>query len=154
MYKKGVKMVRKISYKDIKNIVDIISTYHKETNNTKIKESDIVKTINQLLDSGNNLYVGVDSSDNVVAFINFHLCYFPLIGGKEYYISELFVSSSHRGMNFGSELLEFVIEKAKLDGCKRILLNNAKTSKAFERSFYAKHGFMARDFMANFIMEL
>ncbi len=147
-------MVRKINYKDINNIVSIISTYHKETNNTKIKEIDIIKTVNQLLDHGNNLYVGVDSSDSVVAFVNFHECFFPLIGGKEYYISELFVSSKHRGMNFGSELLEFVIEKAKVEGCRRILLNNAKTSKAFERSFYAKHGFMARDFMANFIMEL
>lgn len=148
-------MIRKVTYGDTEGVVEIIKDYLTSVKKiTNEKEEEILHYILKMIGKENNLYVKVGDKGKVEGYINYHICDFPLVGGREIYISELFVSSSIRGKKVGSDLLEYVIEKAKLEGIKRILLNNSKNSESFARNFYSKHGFQAREFMTNFILEL
>lgn len=89
-----------------------------------------------------------------MGYINMHIIDFPLLSGKKLYISELFVDSKRRTGKLGSQLLDFAKEKAKEFGCNRLMLNNSMESIAYERDFYKKHGFIHRESMANFILEI
>ena len=70
------------------------------------------------------------------------------------YISELFVSASHRGSGVGTSLLASMEEEARKRGAGRLHLENFRTKASYARSFYAKRGWQERDAAASFVLEL
>jgi ribosomal protein S18 acetylase RimI-like enzyme len=91
---------------------------------------------------------------SIIGFCNAHLCHFPLIGGKELYISDLLVKMEQRGMGIGRLLLKAAEEFAIKEKCVRIMLNNGKNTESYIRSFYRKVGFTERGTFANFVKKL
>jgi len=66
----------------------------------------------------------------------------------------LFVAENTRGKNYGTELLDFIIDYGKTNSCIRLMLNNSKDSEAYLRSFYKNKRFVERELMANLILLL
>lgn len=148
-------MIREFKEKDISKINEIILDYLSYNPEYEICKNKILESLENILNNNNRLfYVFTNSEDEAIAYMNLHIIDFPLISGKELYISELFVDSKVRGQNIGSKFIEFAIDKAEKLECKRIMLNNSITSKAYERNFYKKLGFIHRDSMANFILKI
>lgn len=99
------------------------------------------------------IYVAAHES-SLVGYVAVHWIPFPLLGGREGYISDLVVRGDRRGGGVGTRLLAVVEERARELGCRRLMLNNRLTSDAFTSGFYAKQGFAERDTYANFVKTL
>jgi len=96
----------------------------------------------------------INDEDIPLGYINFHILNFPLISGKELYISELMINEHERNKNLGTKLINFAIDKAKELNCERIMLNNSMESISYKRNFYKNLGFAQRDTMANFVLKI
>lgn len=148
-------MIRKVEEKDLIFLAQLILNYRKQVFKENMEEvENILNTFNLAISENDNTYVFVTEDDKAHAYINFNILNFPLIGGKELYISELFVSENSKGKGYGTALLNFAIETGKSLKCKRIMLNNGKETESFLRNFYKNHNFIERENMANFILNL
>lgn len=148
-------MIRKITEKDIPRIKDVILEYLGSHSEYEQNVNGLEQTLKLAAKEKNSfLFVITDKDDNAVGYTNFHLINFPLISGKEIYISELFIAAEGRSQKLGTKLLDFVNEKAKELGCCRIMLNNSITSEAYKKEFYKKYGFIHRETMGNFVMSI
>lgn len=148
-------MIRKIVKKDIPSIKQLIEKYlssHPEYHPNSEKLSSSLETA--ISDDNTNLFVIVNDEDTALGYINFHILNFPLISGKELYVSELFISEEERGKNLGTKLMNFAVTRAKENNCQRIMLNNAMDSVAYKRNFYKNLGFSQRDTMANMVLKI
>jgi len=150
-------IIRDATADDIHYIVEIIAAYKTELKN-KLRDAGIVK-IKQLLSralaqENTLLIVYTDDGEKVSGFLNAHIIDFPLLMGREMYISDMVVSSDARGEKIGTRLIEYIEEYARELGCNRLMLNNAKKSEAYTRGFYPKKGFEERVNFANFIKKL
>ena len=148
--------IRKMQEKDIPFIVDLVFE-HRRTRVPKISlrmKKDISAILwNHLGDMSSFILVGtVDEA--IVGFINFHILDFPMIVGKECYITDLLVSKSKRGEGIGSGLLDEIENFARSRGCTRMILNNGKWSEAYQRGFYRKFGYHERNNVVNFVKSL
>lgn len=147
-------MIRKFTKKDINCVSSLIERYLGVLHDHEYNEEATIKTLDYLSDTDNNLFVILNDEDKVVGYINFHILNFPLISGKELYISELIIDEHERNNNFGTRLISFAIDKAKELDCERIMLNNSMESISYKKNFYKKLGFSQRDTMANFILKI
>ncbi len=103
-------MIRKLSKKDISHVSDMIKTYLEISHEYKeFNEERLLNTLKLVLDEPNNLFVIVNDEDAAIGYINFHILNFPLISGKELYISELIVHEGERSKNLGTKLINFAI---------------------------------------------
>lgn len=114
----------------------------------------ITEQLHILCKSSGSITLVATINNRAIGYINGHLCSFPLIGGVECYITELFIHPDFRGQKIGKKLLDEIERQAKSLGCKRIMLNNAKTSEAYETSFYKKNLLEERTAMANFVKKI
>ncbi|MBN2533060.1 MAG: GNAT family N-acetyltransferase [Spirochaetales bacterium] len=138
---------------DIDSILALIIQYKKEQNfpfNTSYENEIKKQLFIAVKQKQKNTYVCVVQSE-ITGYINMHICPFPMIGGKELYISDLLVKQDMRGNGIGKKLMEKAIEIAQENECTRIMLNNAKESESYRRSFYIKSGFIERPHFANFV---
>lgn len=94
------------------------------------------------------------SGDALVAYIAVHWVPFPLLGGRECYISDLIVHADWRGRGIGNRLIEAVEEQAVRLGCRRLMLHNWIEDESFRRGFYVKAGFQERTIYATFVKAL
>lgn len=148
-------MIRQVKEKDIKNISSLILDYLNSHPEYRPKEEDLRTAIKACAKKEDPmLFVITNDMDTAMGYINLHIIDFPLLSGKELYISELFVDSQRRNEKLGTSLLDFAKEKAKELGCNRLMLNNSMESIAYERDFYKKHGFVHRNTMANFVLNI
>ena len=148
-------MIRKLSKKDISHVSDMIKTYLEISHEYKeFDEERLLNTLKLVLDEPNNLFVIVNDEDAAIGYINFHILNFPLISGKELYISELIVHEGERSKNLGTKLINFAIDRARELSCERVMLNNSMESISYKRNFYKNLGFSQRDTMANFVLKL
>lgn len=142
-------MIRNFEKKDIEGIIEILKDHKKKLNQ---KYDEKTKSLFEM-EEFENLYV-YEKENKVIAYINFHMINFPIIAGKEIYISDLIVDEKNRGFGIGRILLDFVKKYAKVKGVSRIMLNNFTESEAYKRDFYIKNGFSKRDTMSNMIFEI
>lgn len=148
-------MIRKFAKKDIASVSDLIKRYLDVSSDYhEYNEEDTLNALTNVLDEDNNIFVIVDDEDHSVGYINFHILTFPLISGKEFYISELIVHEDEKNKNLGTRLINFAIDRARETGCERIMLNNSMESISYKRNFYKNLGFSQRDTMANFLLKL
>jgi len=146
--------LKNATIKDIQSIYNIVITY-KPYNGSKEKvdQSNLEEVIKKTIESGSEMII-CEVDEKVVGYINAHYCFFPLIKGRECYISDLIVDKNFRGQGIGKALLAEVEERAKENGCKRLNLNNLRNIDSYKRSFYEKLGYTERDLIANFNKEL
>lgn len=148
-------MIRKFTQKDVPVINELIKTYLNISTDYHAYDSEkTIDALNTVVKEENNLYVIINDEDIPLGYINFHILNFPLISGKELYISELMVDEHERSKNLGTKLINFAIDKAKELNCERIMLNNSMESISYKRNFYKNLGFAQRDTMANFVLKI
>lgn len=90
----------------------------------------------------------------VVAYAAVHWVPFPMLGGREGYVSDLIVRADQRGQGLGNRLMDAVEARAREMGCARLMLNNRVAAESFERGFFVKAGFRQRTDFANFVKPL
>lgn len=148
-------MIRKFTQKDIPVISGLIKSYlNISTDYHAFDEGKTIEALNTIVNEENNLYVIINDEDTPLGYINFHILNFPLISGKELYVSELIINESERNKNLGTKLINFAIDKAKELNCERIMLNNSMECISYKRNFYKNLGFAQRDTMANFVLKI
>ncbi len=150
--------IRKASNTDIPQLIQLIIDY-KTSQNLIFNNDQIEKMRSSLKNSVNGniniLIVSLNSKeDSINGYLNMHMIDFPLIQGKELYISDLVIKEEKRGKGHGTELLNYAKNFAQEQNCVRIMLNNFKESQAYIRGFYKKKGFLERENFANFVMIL
>ena len=94
------------------------------------------------------------AEEEVVAYVAVHWVPFPMLGGREAYVSDLLVRADWRGRGLGNRLMEAVEARAREKGCERLMLNNRVAAESFERGFFSKAGFRQRTDFANFVKPL
>jgi GNAT superfamily N-acetyltransferase len=148
--------IRKMEENDIPFIVDMVYEHRKRrvpdiSLNVKHEISDILWNLMGEISS----YTLVGTMNGMIlGFVNFHILEFPLIVGRECYLTDLLVLKSERGQGVGSELLGEVERFAKEKGCSRMMLNNGKWSESYQRGFYKKFGYHDRNNVVNFVKSL
>ena len=140
---------------DIPYLIKIVIEYKKSQN--ILFDSDRIEKLkisleNTIRSDKDILLVNINSeNDTINGFINLHVLDFPLIQGKELYISDLVVKREERGKGKGTALVQYAEKIAEEHDCVRIMLNNFKDSEAYEREFYKKKGFIERKNIANYV---
>lgn len=144
--------LRKPEAGDIPFIIDLILQYKAETR-TSVTDEDtrsLEALIRAAMESEAEFLV-CDIDGEVAGFINAHYCPFPLILGKECYVSDLIIAEGHRGKGIGRAMIAEMESRAKKHNCRRLMLNNLRNIRSYERSFYKKLGFTERELIANFV---
>jgi GNAT superfamily N-acetyltransferase len=100
------------------------------------------------------IIVGVADDGTVIGYCSVHWVPFLFFAGPEAYITELFIRPTARGAGLGAALLQDAETRARERGCTRLSLLNGRDSQSYQRSFYAKQGWLERDGMANFVRKL
>jgi len=151
-------IVDTIKNEDISELVAFIRTYKSEQNKqiTEIQTNKIKDEIFQIINNNTNSYgfKCINESKKIIGYIILHIINFPMLCGKELYISDLFVDNKDRGKGIGKKLLSFAEDIAVKNKCERLILNNPKEYESYKRSFYSKFGFVERIEFANFIKNL
>lgn len=107
-----------------------------------------------LADDSHTVLVATDGGGALLGYASVHWLPYLFLTGPEGYLSELFVHESQRGRGLGGRLLEAVAAEARGRGCARLMLEAVKTRESYLREFYPKHGWIEREAMANFVLEL
>ncbi len=99
---------------------------------------------NLLNDENSPIFVTVNEEERVLGYV---FCQYHTIVGdnilqntKYLYIDDLCVDENYRGRHIGKKLYDYVVEKAKEQGCHSIRLNVWTLNKSATR-FYEKLGF-------------
>ena len=140
----------------IKGAAEIVLLYKKENNKPYSQQdrSQLEGQLKLLITDNSSLTLVALEDGIVIGFINGHICPFPIIMGKECYISDLLIHPGYRGRQTGKMLLNSLEEKSGKLGVKRLMLNNSKDAESYKRSFYAKNGFTERNNFSNFVKEI
>ncbi|MGZ8222979.1 MAG: GNAT family N-acetyltransferase [Methylobacter sp.] len=86
------------------------------------------------------LIVVARQDSQVVGMVNLLYTISTALGERVALLEDMVVSPNVRGLGIGSLLLEQAIQRARLNGCKRITLLTDSTNESAQR-FYQKHGF-------------
>lgn len=148
-------VIRKLQMADVPAIIEMIFHYRKVEFDRDIPESkkgDIEIALRKIMKKrGSFPLVYVDKNGGVEGYILYHIHDYPIIMGKEAYISDLLVRVDARGNGIGSALLVHAERHAERVRCTRLMLNNPKEGVSYKRDFYIKHGYTERTNFANFI---
>ena len=99
-----------------------------------------------LLNENQKVFV-VHSSDqkSIHALISYSVLPQLRLSGLKMEIDELVVSPEKRGSGLGSELIKFVMMKAREMKVKKIIVSTNKNRESYKRSFYKKLGFVEKN---------
>jgi len=148
--------IREITEKDFYELVEMVFHHRRErvpdiTKEIKVEISDIFKRT--MADPSSEVLVGAEG-EAVLGFINIHYADFPMVVGRECYVTDLLVKEAERGKGVGSALIEAAEKAARKRGCTRMMLNNGKWTPAYQNGYYTKFGFGERKNFANFVKNL
>ena len=115
--------------------------------------SDTEALLSRLVGCDHHTVLVAKKRDSLVGYTAVHWIPFPLYGGTEGYISELFIDDSIQGHGIGSRLLSRITEEARARKFFRLMLDNVRSTVSYHRGFYKKQGFVERD-ASNFVKEL
>lgn len=105
-------------------------------------------------DDSHTIYVADNVNVGVVGYVSVHWLPTLFLLGPEGYLSELFVDQSHRGHGLGKRLLDAVVNEGKNRGCSRLMLITSQSRESYKRRFYSQVGWLERDEMSNFVLQL
>ncbi len=146
--------IRELIKEDIPKLVEMAFLY-KQSQNPNFEESRkqvIAETFQGVFSQPNTkALICLNPQGLITGYILFHLLYCPIIGGKEIYVSDLFINENERGKGIGSSLIAKAEHFARENQCVRLMLNNLKESEGYRRDFYKKQGFTERTAIANYV---
>ena len=148
--------IRILREEDIPAIVDLVFAHRKTKTPMlpiKIKE-DISKILWTNLGAPFTQTFVAFEYGAVFGFINLHLIEFPMIIGKECYVSDLLVNENNRGKGIGSKLMDEAEKYARDNNCTRMMLNNGKYTVSYQRGFYRGRGYNERRNVSNFVKDI
>ena len=138
---------------DVDGIRDLVTALAHERDGTSDGDAVGAAAAACIGESGHEILVAVVAGE-VVAYVAVHWVPFPMLGGREAYVSDLLVRADWRGRGLGNRLIDAVESRANAMGCERLMLNNRVAAESFERGFFAKAGFRHRTDFANFVKPL
>ena len=151
-------MIRIAFRDDVPALAALVASYRAESDpaaDVRSITADAAEQFARCLDDAERGIVYVaDTDGDVRGYAAVHWVPLPLIRGTEGYLSDLVVRSDARGHGIGRELLAAVERAARDRGCVRLMLNNGREAESYRRGFYAKHGFVERTRVANFVKRL
>ncbi len=148
--------IRNLREEDIPAIVELVFA-HRKTKIPKLPlriKDDISKIVWTNLGAPFTQTFIATEYGAVLGFINIHLIEFPMIIGKECYVSDMLVNENQRGKGVGSKLLDKAEEYAKDKDCTRMMLNNGKYTLSYQRGFYKERGYNERRNVSNFVKDI
>lgn len=101
-----------------------------------------------------SLLVALPAGGALAGYVAVHWLPYLILPGPEGFVSELFVAPAARGRGIGSRLLAASVAEARARGCSRLGLLNHRQRESYQRGFYARHGWVERADMANFVLPL
>ncbi len=143
--------------KDVPHLADLVFIYKREINPDfeESKKELIKRALAGAIEEKNTwALVCVNSEGSLAGYVIFHVVNYPMIAGREVYVSDLLIDENKRGTGAGRSLMQEVERFARENKCARIMLNNPKESEGYKRSFYRKLGFAERLVFANFVKPL
>tara|TARA_R110001606_G_C15404643_1_gene654167 strand:+ start:44316 stop:44774 length:459 start_codon:yes stop_codon:yes gene_type:complete len=87
------------------------------------------------------------NNGELIAMVNILYTVSTALGARVGILEDMVVSKSHRGVGVGSKLIEFALEYAKQQGCKRMTLLTDHDNET-GHGFYQKHGFSRSSMVA------
>lgn len=148
--------LRRMEDGDIAQISELVHEHRKASEpdlDGSVKEEAAI-IIKETCRSDSSHLLVVSEGSEIMGFIHFHIIPFPMIVGRECYISDLLVKDEERGNGVGSILLDAAERIAKKMECSRMMLNNLKDADSYKMEFYKKKGFTEREGVANFVKVL
>lgn len=142
---------------DVAGVASFILEYKRETGKEPGPEvPGLVRAalLDALADPTALCLVRADEDGRALGYLVAHVAHFPMVGGRELYVSDLFIRREARGGGLGRALLACAEEEARVRSCVRVMLNNPKDSEGYRTSFYAKNGNVERTGFANFVKPL
>lgn len=146
-------ILRAAQASDADGIRDLVTALAYERGGTSDADAVEVAAKECIGQPGHEVIVA-SAGGQVVAYVAVHWTPFPMLGGREAYVSDLLVHADWRGHGLGNRLMRAVEARANEMGCARLMLNNRVAAESFERGFFAKTGFRQRTDFANFVKPL
>lgn len=145
--------IRRAQASDAYGIRDLVTALVEERGGASDAEA-VAKAADECIGQPGHEIIVAMAGEEIVAYVAVHCVPFPMLGGREGYVSDLLVSADWRGRGLGNRLMEEVEARAREMGCERLMLNNRVAAESFERGFFAKAGFRQRTDFANFVKPL
>jgi ribosomal protein S18 acetylase RimI-like enzyme len=145
--------IRAAADRDVDGVVDVLAEFARESGGAAFDAERVRGLVGEYVDTGERV-IYVADREGVVGYIAVHWVPFPMLGGREGYISDLVVRASARSQGIGSQLLAAVEARARELSCARLMLNNRLASESYAQWFYTKRGFHERDAFANLVKAL
>jgi ribosomal protein S18 acetylase RimI-like enzyme len=146
--------VREIYESDVSALAEMIINYklEQDPNFHDSARSDIVNILLALVNQNKiTTLVALKKKEKIIGFINYHEILFPMIAGREIYISDLIVDKNERGKGIGKTLIAEVDKIANNMKITRLMLNNSIESECYISGFYKNLGFEERKNYSNFV---
>jgi len=120
------------------NLLDSLFTQEKEF---KVdREAQIHGLESIILNKDSGVILLARSNGKVIAMVNILYTISTALGGRVALLEDMVVAPTERDMGVGSKLLEYAMEFAFNNSCKRITLLSDENNAGAHR-FYEKHGF-------------
>lgn len=142
--------IRQIKLEDTEGIVAVLAELAREEDHASFDADKVAGLVQEYVNAAGRMIYVADRG-GIIGYAAVHWIPFPMLGGREGYISDLVVGGTERGTGVGSRLLAAVEDRARELRCKRLMLNNRISSEAYQRGLYSKHGFQHRSHFANFV---
>ncbi|MDM8529313.1 GNAT family N-acetyltransferase [Anaerolineales bacterium HSG24] len=149
-------VIRAAQSEDASNLTDLIRGLGIFAYFESEEEATTMARIEQYLhkylaQENHSIYVVDTEANMIVGYVAVHWLTYLFLPGPEGYITELFILSMYRGKGLGTRLLSEVEIEAKKRGVARLTLINNNTRESYQREFYKKQGWQAREQMVSFV---
>jgi ribosomal protein S18 acetylase RimI-like enzyme len=144
--------VRDATSADTDAVVGILREFHEERAIVPVHAAR--DAVQACIDHDDRDLIVAEIDGMVIGYTVVHWVPFPMVQGREAYVSDLLVRREWRDQGLGSLLLAEVEERARARRCPRVMLNNRRAAESFKRGFFSKAGFREREDFANFVKTL
>lgn len=139
--------IRRAVVQDVEKIVRLVNAGgpggKARTSLPDILPASYTETFETIDASPDDELMVVDLDDEVIGTFQItYLTYLAANGRQDMQVEAVHVSAAYRGKGIGSQMMTWVIERAKSKNCRRIQLTTDKTRKDAHR-FYERLGFKA-----------
>lgn len=132
----------KAIHSDIPELVALLKTLFEQEAEFEPNSEAQRKALSKIiLDPKIGIVLVARNDEQILGMINLLFTESTALGSKVAILEDMVVLSKSRGEGVGSQLIDYAINEAKKEGCKRItLLTDIENTKA--QSFYQKKGFV------------
>lgn len=126
-------VIRQYRSNDFNEVITLLKNYFSINNN-----------INSLKDNDNSFGIVAVINNIIVGYIRVDKLFNPFKNNSYYFLNYVCVDNNYQNMNIGTQMLEFIFNKAKKNNISYIELTSRASRKAANH-LYLKNGFTIRD---------